>query len=105
MAARLDAYSVDDSERHGYMEARRRCAAAPVTARRSLEGWDVDAERRAACEAAYKYMRRRWDDDERRARMLTYGALARRGYSSELARQAVEHAAQRLRDEQDGTDE
>ena len=75
------------------------------TARRSLEGWDVDAERRAACEAAYKYMRRRWDDDERRARMLTYGALARRGYSSELARQAVEHAAQRLRDEQDGTDE
>ena len=50
-------------------------------------------------------MRRRWDDDERRARMLTYGALARRGYSSELARQAVEHAAHRLRDEQDGTDE
>ena len=68
------------------------------TARRSLEGWDVDAERRAACEAAYKYMRRRWDDDERRARMLTYGALARRGYSSEIARQAVEHAAHRLRD-------
>ena len=32
MAARLDAYSVDDSERHGYMEARRRCAAAPLSA-------------------------------------------------------------------------
>lgn len=69
------------------------------TARRSLEGWDHEAEQRAAFDAAYKYMRRRWDGDERHVRMLTYAALARRGYQSGLARQAVEHALQRLRAE------
>lgn len=71
-------------------------------ARRALEGWDADAEQRAAFDAAYKYMSRRWDaDDERHVRALAYGALARRGYPGELARRAVESAAQRLRSEQD----
>lgn len=66
------------------------------TARRSVENWDEEAEQRSADDVAYKFMRRRWDDDPRRARMLTYAALSRRGYPGNVARAAVERAAREL---------
>ena len=58
------------------------------TARKSVENWDSEAELNAAREIAYKFMRKRWDDGEQRARMLTYAAMSRRGYSSDIARNA-----------------
>ena len=75
------------------------------TARKSVENWDSEAELNAAREIAYKFMRKRWDDGEQRARMLTYAALSRRGYSSDIARNAENEAMRRLRAEDEGADE
>ena len=75
------------------------------TARKSVENWDSEAELNAAREIAYKFMRKRWDDGEQRARMLTYAALSRRGYSSDIARNAENEAMHRLRAEDEGADE
>lgn len=75
------------------------------TARKSVENWDSEAELNAAREIAYKFMRKRWDDGEQRARMLTYAALSRRGYSSDIARNAEDEAMRRLRAEDDEADE
>ena len=75
------------------------------TARKSVENWDSEAELNAAREIAYKFMRKRWDDGEQRARMLTYAALSRRGYSSDIARNAEDEAMRRLRAEDEGADE
>ena len=75
------------------------------TARKSVENWDSEAELNAAREIAYKFMRKRWDDGEQRARMLTYAALARRGYSSDIARNAEKEAMHRLRAEDEEADE
>lgn len=69
------------------------------TARRAIADWDEDAERRTALDVAVKFMRKRWADDHRRARMLTYAALARRGYPGDVAREAVERAARMLSEE------
>lgn len=70
------------------------------TARRAMANWDEAAERRTALDVAVKFMRKRWDDDHRRARMLTYAALARRGYPGDVAREAVERAARMLSEEE-----
>ena len=75
------------------------------TARKSVENWDSEAELNAAREIAYKFMRKRWDDGEQRARMLTYAALSRRGYSSDIARNAEDEAMRRLRAEDEEADE
>ena len=75
------------------------------TARKSVENWDSEAELNAAREIAYKFMRKRWDDGEQRARMLTYAALSRRGYSSDIARNAEDDAMRRLRAEDEEADE
>ena len=75
------------------------------TARKSVENWDSEAELNAAREIAYKFMRKRWDDGEQRARMLTYAALSRRGYSSDIARNAENEAMRRLRAEDEEADE
>lgn len=75
------------------------------TARKSVENWDSEAELNAAREIAYKFMRKRWDDGEQRARMLTYAALSRRGYSSDIARNAENEAMHRLRAEDEEADE
>lgn len=75
------------------------------TARKSVENWDSEAELNAAREIAYKFMRKRWDDGEQRARMLTYAALSRRGYSSDIARNAEDEAMRRLRAENEEADE
>lgn len=75
------------------------------TARKSVENWDSEAELNAAREIAYKFMRKRWDDGEQRARMLTYAALSRRGYSSDIARNAEDEAMRRLRAEDEEVDE
>lgn len=74
-------------------------------ARKSVENWDSEAELNAAREIAYKFMRKRWDDGEQRARMLTYAALSRRGYSSDIARNAEDEAMRRLRAEDEEADE
>lgn len=66
------------------------------TARQSIANWDAEAEQRTADEVALKFMRKRWGDDRRRARMLTYAALARRGYPGDVARAAVDKAARAL---------
>ena len=71
------------------------------TARRSIENWDVGAERHAAEEVALSFMRKRWGDDRRRARMLTYAALSRRGYPGDVARAAVDKAARALAAEEE----
>ena len=78
---------------------------AAETARKSVENWDSEAELNAAREIAYKFMRKRWDDGEQRARMLTYAALSRRGYSSDIARNAENEAMRRLRAEDEEADE
>lgn len=75
------------------------------TARKSVENWDSEAELNTAREIAYKFMRKRWDDGEQRARMLTYAALSRRGYSSDIARNAENEAMHRLRAEDEEGDE
>lgn len=75
------------------------------TARKSVENWDSEAELNTAREIAYKFMRKRWDDGEQRARMLTYAALSRRGYSSDIARNAENEAMHRLRAEDEEADE
>ena len=71
------------------------------TARCSIEDWDSEKELEAACEVAYKFMKKRLPDGEKRARMLTYAALSRRGYPADTARRAIEYAVKRLKDEFD----
>lgn len=66
---------------------------AADAARAALENWDEAQEIKAAQAIALKYLGRRWADDHRHAQTLTYAALARRGYASDIARNAVKRAA------------
>ena len=71
------------------------------TARDSLEDWNSDAEAEAARALAYKQLSSRRNDEPRHARQLALAALARRGFSAETARAALEDARARLEAEAD----
>ena len=75
------------------------------TARSSIECWDSEKELESAREVAYKFMKKRLPDGERRARMLTYAALSRRGYPADTARRAIEYALKQLKGEFDDQSE